>query len=529
MAAYTPHRPTARAATTDLTSDAVYWLDAVHDARGEVIDFVFRGLSEAAEAELGLPADELVGQRLCVRFPTHRQPGCFDVYRRVHLTGEELTRDGTMPEGERASGRYRQRICPTPTGVVIVHRDTTVLANAHGALGIERDRPRRAAAAFGVTSEATRESEAQRRERALVEPLEPSPRVEALGRLAAGIAHDFNNLLAVISAEAELLRGATGEEADRAAATIRDTAEMGRRLVRELLTVGGRTARNRRSITPQRLLDKVERLAVRLLPRNVQLVVRVDGLVPDLAVDVDELQHALMNLVTNARDALPEHGGTIRITARRVEACCEGDGQVEIEVADDGRGIPPEVVPKLFDPFFTTKAAGQGTGLGLSAVHAILEGHGGCVHIESELGGGSRFRLRLPVSNPTTTDALPEYQTLGDVQADTPVRLLLVDDNLPVLRSVARLLERRGAQVTAESSAHKALERLDREAARFDRVAIDLDMPEMHGTELARTIGERWPKLDVVFLSGARSGGTVDDRDALAKPLGPRDIARLVG
>jgi two-component system, cell cycle sensor histidine kinase and response regulator CckA len=239
-----------------------------------------------------------------------------------------------------------------------------------------------------------------------------------------------------------------------------------------------------------------------------------------LAVDVDSslLQQALINLVINARDAL-EQNGTIIV---RTQSVIDGKQcYAELSVEDDGPGIDPTTQTHLFEPFFTTKKDGKGSGLGLAMVHGTVMQHGGSVRVDSELGRGSRFTIRIPAANDipmpaTVTITQPQHQKR---------KILVVEDQPEVAHLLANLLQRVGYEVLSAERPSRALQ-LAQEQAHIDIVLCDLNMPEMHGTALAEKLKSDRPELPIVFMSGY-SGDTTQlpvNSKLLGKPFSVAEL-----
>jgi two-component system cell cycle sensor histidine kinase/response regulator CckA len=325
-------------------------------------------------------------------------------------------------------------------------------------------------------------------------------KMEAIGRLAGGVAHDFNNLLTVILAATELLATCVGldelgrEQVDE----IRRASESARRITAQLLTFG------RREVVQPRIVDIHEaiRTSVPLLRRLVGdgIVVTLDLAAgsANVRIDAAQFEQILLNLSINARDAMMPKGGTLRIGSRRRPASEEPTDWLELEIADDGTGIPPEVLPHVFEPFYTTKATGHGSGLGLATVFGIVRASGGSIGVESGVGEGARFWILLPLCAAPATRPIS-----GPTHSSLPrgtERLLVVDDEPSVRRSTARLLSSLGYSLETAASGDEALAQFQN--TKFDLLLTDLSMPQMTGTQLAARIREFDPALPIVFMSG---------------------------
>jgi PAS domain S-box-containing protein len=328
--------------------------------------------------------------------------------------------------------------------------------------------------------------------------LAESQKLDALGQLTGGVAHDFNNLLMVIGGSAQVLKKyADDDKSRRAVQAIESAARRGAALTSQLLTFARRQNVNPQTIHLNERINAVREVLSTGVGGAVQLTIDVKDEVWPIKVDVAELETALVNLVINARDAMPD-GGAIRISAENVRLDDEvhnGDF-VAIRVSDSGTGIPPDVLQKVFDPFFTTKPVGKGTGLGLSQVHGFAYQADGLVAVASELGQGT-----------TVTVSLPRDKS-GIVAASSPPgassgsgTILLVEDNPDVAAASAGLLEQLGYTVRWVSNAEEALAEIDRD--RIDLVFSDIVMPgKMDGLALAQAVREKYPRLPILLATG---------------------------
>ncbi len=339
-------------------------------------------------------------------------------------------------------------------------------------------------------------------------------RLTLLGQLAGGVAHDFNNLLLVILNNASFLESEplspTGRE------DLSQIAHAGNRaaeLTRQLLAFSRRDAPRPQVVDVGRQVRGLERLLGRTLGDAVRVVMHVAATLPPVRIDPTQLEQVVMNLLINARDAMPD-GGVVTLTVS------VGDGpgpgpHVVIEVADVGTGIAPEVLPRVFEPYFTTKPLGRGTGLGLAMVHGIVHEAGGDIGVESAPGQGAVFRVRLPctTASPTEAAAASAAPALGDAT------VLVVDDDDAVLRLSARILQHAGYRVLTAPSGPAALELVRRHQGPLDLLLSDMVMPGMSGNELAAAVAELRPALRVLFMSGYDRGATQPDQRLLAKPF----------
>lgn len=378
-----------------------------------------------------------------------------------------------------------------------------------------------------ITRDITERREAQLRLEQMQKQLAESQKLDALGQLTGGVAHDFNNLLMIVSGSIHTLKKGIGDDAklQRAIAAIEAATRRGATLTSQLLTFA-----RRQSVNPQPI-DIVERIeAVREVlgtgvGDTVKLSLDVDRTTWPVTVDAAELETALVNLVINARDAMPD-GGTITIGARNARLSGEPDAgdYVAISVADSGTGIAPDVLDKIFDPFFTTKPVGKGTGLGLSQVHGFTHQAGGTVTVDSELGKGTTVTILLP-----RDQACPQAAKAEPADSNGSGTVLLVEDNPDVAAASISLLEQLGYSVRRVADAEEALREVERDGV--DLVFSDIVMPgKMDGLDLARRLREIRPDLPVLLATGYSdvAASVRGDFSILRKPYEIHQLSRAL-
>jgi two-component system cell cycle sensor histidine kinase/response regulator CckA len=350
--------------------------------------------------------------------------------------------------------------------------------------------------------------------RLLEDKFAQSQKMEAVGKLAGGVAHDFNNVLTAISGHSDLLLlGKDALHPDYSdLMQIRQNTHRAAALVRQLLAFSRKQTLNPVLMSVQDVVSDTQYLLNRLIGEKITLAMEHGRDLGTVRADHQQLEQALMNLVVNARDAMPG-GGMITIATSNVTLgdknpvhgveIPSGD-YVEISVSDDGAGIEPHLIDRVFDPFFTTKPVGEGTGLGLSTVYGIVKQSGGYIFAENRPTGGACFRILLPRVYPGSQDMpLPRAAPVDD-RGDLTGKghILLVEDEDPVRSFASRALRLRGYEVAEAASAEEAMELLTDDSNLVDVLVSDVVMPGMDGPTFAAHARKMRPGLQVVFISG---------------------------
>ena len=345
-----------------------------------------------------------------------------------------------------------------------------------------------------ITRDISERKQAQEKLAAMQRQLAESQKFDALGQLTGGVAHDFNNLLMIISGSIHTIRkDVTGEKALKALQSIEGASQRAASLTRQLLTFARRQSLQPQSIKLSERLGALRDVLNSGLGSSVSLTIDVPNDVWNVVVDPTEFETALVNLIINARDAMPE-GGSVAVSAKNIPETAE----VAISVEDTGVGIPDDIAAKVFDPFFTTKAVGKGTGLGLSQVHGFAHQAGGSVGLKSVLGSGTTITICLPKA---TAELPPEQEQVSLKSSGT---VLLVEDNPEVASASTGLLEQLGYRVRWAADAPAALAELEKNG--IDIVFSDIVMPgKMDGIGLAKTIREKNPEIPILLTTGYSS------------------------
>jgi PAS domain S-box-containing protein len=381
------------------------------------------------------------------------------------------------------------------------------------------------------------------RQRKLEDQLLHAQKMEAIGQLAGGVAHDFNNLLTVIMSYSSLLLAdiETNEAVRGDVQEISNAADRAAALTRQLLAFSRKQVLQMRAINVNDVVADVEKMLRRLIGEDIALTTHLD---PDLALinaDPGQLEQVLINLVVNARDAMPG-GGTLTITTDNAELFDEQGERylaaapgkyVMLAVTDTGSGMTKDIQQRLFEPFYTTKPVGKGTGLGLATVHGIVKQSGGDVYVYSELGHGTTFKVYFPrLTKPA--DVLmttAEYRAIAPRGSET---LLLAEDDEALRGLGARVLSGLGYNVLVARTGGEALRIVAEYKGAIDLIATDVVMPEMNGSQLVEKVLLARPDIRVLFMSGYTDDevmrrGVIDGQTAfLQKPFTPDLLAHKI-
>jgi PAS domain S-box-containing protein len=491
----------------------IEFLDGPH---GPLSDYVHVQANPAYERHAGIP--NVVGQRVRDMVPDEAD-GWVELYRNVLLTGEPIRFERELV----ATGRYLElaafRVEPeSRREVAVIFQDVTERRRAEVAL---RD--------LNETLE-RRVDEAIAERAAAMAKLHEAQKLETLGQLTGGVAHDINNLLTPITGALDLLNRRQWDGDHRMARLIDgalQSAERARVLVSRLLGFARRQALVTGPVDLASLLEGMRDLITSSIGSAIELkIVAPDDLPPALA-DANQLELAILNLCVNSRDAMP-NGGVLTIAA---EPAVVGPGgmanlnagaYVRLSVIDTGGGMDEKTLAKAIEPFFSTKEVGKGTGLGLSMVHGLAAQLGGAFTLTSTPGKGTRADLYLPVTD-TAAQSLKR-------EAATPVRplhaleVLLIDDEDLVREGTAEMLRDLGHTVHEADGGAEALAKLA-DGLQVDAVVSDYMMPRMNGAELARRLGELYPDLPILIITGYAGSGLELRRPQLAKPFRQADLA----
>jgi two-component system NtrC family sensor kinase len=479
------------------------------DEAGNIIEF-----NPAAEATFGYRRAEALGRPIAdlVVPPSLRQRHVEGFSRYINGGEPRILGRRIDIEGMRANGE----VFPVELTVAEVRVPGRRIFTAH-----LRD----------LTAGRTAEAEIRRQR----EALHQSEKMAAVGSLLAGVAHELNNPLSIVIGNAQMLAEAAATvspEVDARAQRVQAAAERCGRIVRSFLAMARQREHQQRSVAPRELIDgPLELLAYGLRAAGVEIVLDIPDGLPPLICDPDQMQQVVMNLVTNARQALEGQPAPrrVRIAARRE------DEWMLLEIADNGPGIAESIRSRVFDPFFTTKPTGAGSGIGLRLSRGIVEAHGGTLSLAPADDSGARFLIRLPLgkgSAPASASAADAVQR-ADRRDERSV--LIIDDEVEVARLLSELLAGLGCHCEMVHGGAAAQARLRQRD--YDAILCDVRMPEVDGPALFAWLGETKPYLRerIAFVTADTLGAAAArflahaHRPILEKPFVPAELRRLMG
>jgi PAS domain S-box-containing protein len=378
--------------------------------------------------------------------------------------------------------------------------------------------------------------------RELEEQLRQSQKMEAIGRLAGGIAHDFNNILTAILGYSHLILndGAVLEPTREAAEAIRRSGQKAASLTAQLLAFSRKQRLEPRVLDLNFIVADMKRMLLRLIGEQIDLVTTLQPALGRVEADPNQMEHVIMNLAVNARDAMP-NGGKLIIETRDVwvdqsqterPPAIRPGFYVMLSVSDNGVGMDDATQQRIFEPFFTTKEIGKGTGLGLAMVYGTVEQSGGHILFESRPGCGATFKIYLPR---TDKGPRPDETSHEFSPALYGSETILLAEDEPLVRVLARtILEQHGYRVLDATDCHEALSAAERHSGAIDLLVTDLVMPDMNGYQLAEQLAVSRPEMKVLFMSGY-SEDAIDNQPAgrdrvnfVPKPFTPIVLVRKV-
>ncbi len=467
--------------------------EIICDQNGQPVDYRFLEVNPAFERHTGMKREQVIGKHVSELLPTIDKE-LVDIYGRVALTGQ--------PEQFEHYSRDLDR-----------HYEISAFSPRQGQ--------------FAVTfSDISERKKGEEQREALEAQLRQAQKMEAIGTLAGGIAHDFNNILASIIGYSELVMADLPEEGELGnnAAQVVQAGLRARDLVKQILAFSRHSEPQRAFLQLGSLLKESLKLLRSTLPATIQVITHIPRNEPTILADPTQIQQVLMNLCTNAAQAMHPQGGQLKVEVYEGDLA-EGDlsaawslepgAYLVMEVCDTGQGMEPAVLDKIFEPYFTTKEPGEGTGLGLAVVHGIVAAHGGALQVQSEKGKGSTFRVYLPVAE------------AGQAQAEAPSpapltggheSILFVDDEESLCSAWAIRLRRLGYEVETYRDPVQAEAAFRANPAGFDILVTDQTMPGLLGSELASRLLDISPSLPVILCTGYSQ--IIDEPQARAMGVG---------
>ena len=369
--------------------------------------------------------------------------------------------------------------------------------------------------------------------------LQQSQKMEAIGLLAGGVAHDFNNLLAVINGYSDLLleRGDLPESDRRSLEQIKQAGGSAVSLTRQLLMLSRQQVVEAVVLNINQTVGNLDKMLRRLIKENIQFSFVLDPQLDRVKADPGQVEQIVLNLVVNARDAMP-NGGTLRIQTKNVEKSNSQAGPgvspsrfVLLEVTDTGTGMDQPTQAHIFEPFFTTKAVGKGTGLGLATVYGIVKQSGGHIEVQSAPGRGSSFQIYLPAEAQAAAALEPGKDAAEP--AFSGETILVVEDAAPLRDLVCQALSVSGCTVLSAPEAQEALRILSQQKGVIDLLITDVIMPGMNGPALAKQVRAMRPETKILYMTGysgefVRSDMLIPGVSFIQKPFTPADLRRKI-
>ena len=372
----------------------------------------------------------------------------------------------------------------------------------------------------------------------LLASLQQSQKMEAVGTLAGGIAHDFNNILAIILGNAELASDDIPDwnPASKSLKEIHRASIRAKDMVRQLLAFSRKNDEESKPLDIAPIIKESMKMLRTAIPSSIEFKQHISDDPCRVMGDAAQINQIVMNLVTNAADAMSEEGGLLDVTLENTilqeeKACFDwmlSSGQyVRLRMKDTGEGIEPEIMDRIFEPYYTSKEIGKGTGMGLSVVHGIVKRHGGGIRVESELGKGTAFEIYFPA----LVEMIEEEKELdGEIKGGSE-RILFVDDEASIVKLNHQRLESLGYRVKSTTRPLEALEWFRADPDQFDVIITDMTMPKMVGDKLTKEILAIRPDMPVIICTGYSERISADNAEALGarkyieKPIEIRELA----
>lgn len=466
-------------------------------AVGEGTDFVFEDFNKAAERIDRTKKEEVIGKSVLTVYPRFKEVGLFDILQRVWKTGKAEYHPPLLYEDERITSWRTNYVYKVPSGeIVVLYEDVTA------------------------------EKQALENQGRLQKQLSHAQKMESVGRLAGGVAHNFRNILQAIMGNSQFLQMAYAqdEQLKKVTRVINESVRKGSDFIDSLLKFSRQDIE--RAMVPLDLgdvLNETHKIISNTFDKRIRIVTKIDESLP-IKGDYLSLNQVFINLCNNARDAMAD-GGMLKIEAKKNKT------EVRVMVSDNGAGIDEGALKNIFDPFFTTKDVGEGTGLGLSITHGIVEEHNGTISVKSKPGKGTVFTVSFPIGD--SFDRVESESPLN-IRHGNGEKILIVDDEPDVLKSLENLVRSIGYDVALASSGSQALEQYKK--GKPEVVLLDWKMPTMDGAACATRIFENDPAARIVIISGYQETDVdvIDPtlkkniKDFVTKPCDLKQLSKVI-
>jgi len=367
-------------------------------------------------------------------------------------------------------------------------------------------------------------------------------KIQAIGTLAGGIAHDFNNILFPIVGYTELTMDEVADDsvAHNNLEEVLKAAHRAKDLVQQILTFSRQSGQERKPVKVHSIIKEALKLLRASIPASIEIINKIDEDCHPVMGDATQIHQVIMNLGTNAYQAMQDKGGTLEVDLSEVdvgyEETIEKIGMqpgrhLQLLVRDEGCGMDAAVMDRIFEPYYTTKEQGKGTGLGLSVIHGIVKNHRGDISVTSLPGKGTTFKVYLPITE--NTDSVNEFEPSNGA-AKGNERILLIDDEEQIVSMEQQMLENLGYEVTARTDSTEALKEFSEQPQNFDLVITDMTMPHMTGDELAQKLLDIKPDIPVILCTGFNEDITEEKALSMGiqkfvmKPVIKNDLATTI-
>jgi two-component system cell cycle sensor histidine kinase/response regulator CckA len=480
---------------------------------------IIESFNKAAEKIFGYSAKETIGQSVNILIPQSHSSRHNSYLTHYKLTGEA----SVIGKGREAEGKHKNgTIFPIDLAISeldLGHRKTFV--------AVVRD----------ITEQKQLESQ-----------LRQAQKMEAIGRLAGGIAHDFNNLLTIITGHTEFLLSSyltTTDPRYEGLEHIQNAAEQAILLTRQLLTFSRQQPVETQTLNVNQIIFNFSKMLRRVISEDISFQTSLTPVPVFIKSNPGQIEQALMNLIVNARDAMPKGGtltittGLTKITETHPHTDLKPGNYAEISVKDTGTGMDAETQALIFDPFFTTKTASKGTGLGLSTVYGAVKQNEGSIDVKSQLGQGTTVKIYLPAvqENADTPSITAQLTNQVSTSNNKQTNILLVEDEPGVRLITQKILEKQGFNVTVVTHPHEVLQMYQKNESQIEEIDLlitDVVMPDMNGPELVKQLTQYQPKFKVLYVSGYADGSlqpyglTKGNINLLEKPFSGKALAQAI-